>query len=113
MPGQDLDERLRELRALVVVEIVGAQRQRPGLLGDGRGHARMAMTEHRHALGGAEVEVFPAVLVVHPATFATGDDDIAAPCRGAAENSFFDFRVVHFLQPGPQITQIRTQRGRR
>ena len=57
---QHVDQRLRELRALVVVEIVGAERQRFRLLLDRRGHAGMAVTEHRHALRGSEIEILVA-----------------------------------------------------
>ena len=51
------------------------------------------MTEHRHALRRAEIEILVAVFVVDPAAFAAGDDDVAAPRGGAAEDPLLDFGV--------------------
>ncbi len=80
---QDVDERLRELGALVVVEIVGAEREGLRLLDDRLGDARMAVPEHRHALRGAQVEILAAFGVEDPAALAAGNDDVAA-ARGRA-----------------------------
>ena len=55
--GSTLDERLRELRPHVVVEIVGAERERMRLPRDRLGDAWVAVAEHRHALGGPEIEI--------------------------------------------------------
>src|SRR5688572_18117729 len=94
MLGQYIDEGLSELGPLVVVEIIGAQRQRSGLFLNRRRHARMAMPEHGHALRGSEIEVLLAVFVVQPTALTAGDDDVAAPSGGAAEDALLDLGVI-------------------
>ena len=85
---------LRELGALVVIEIAGTQRQRFSLLLDRRRDARVAVPEHRDALCGSKIEILVAALVVEPAALAPDDDDVAAARGRAAENEFFSFGVA-------------------
>ena len=106
---QHVGQRLGEARAHVVVEIVGAEGECVRLAGDGFGDRRMAVTEHRHALRGAQIEVALPLVIGQPAALAADEHGLTAAGGRAAEEALFHGRkLTHSATPPPAVAPVRT-----